>query len=80
MASVEALPTLLDSRRSSPLDDEKATNEKGHRSSVEVARSLEDTDFDDLRIIDIDENGKEKPIGKLFYLGRQRPLTYYYCV
>lgn len=71
MASVEALPTLLDSRRSGSSEDEKATNEKGHRRSVEVARSLEDADFDDLRIIDVDENGKEKPIGKLFYLGRR---------
>ncbi|KAF7421318.1 hypothetical protein PC9H_011840 [Pleurotus ostreatus] len=62
MAAVEALPTLPASRRSDSLDDEKSLNEKGQRRSVEVARSLNGADFDDLGIIDIDENGKEKPI------------------
>ncbi|KAF5378543.1 hypothetical protein D9615_007071 [Tricholomella constricta] len=64
MAAAEALPAL--SARPAPerknsYGDEKF-DEKGDRSSVDVAESLKGDVYDDLRVIDMGDDGKERPI------------------
>lgn len=63
MAAVDPLPRSSQGRGDSP-NDEKL-NEKANSSSVEVAGAFKGEVFDDIRDIDLGEDGKERPIGKL---------------
>ncbi|KAG6857484.1 hypothetical protein H0H87_002109 [Tephrocybe sp. NHM501043] len=53
------LPAQVDSEQKGSFDDEKH-NEKG--GSIDVAESIKGDVYDDVRIIDMGEDGKERPI------------------
>ncbi|KAG5728413.1 Oligopeptide transporter 3 [Termitomyces sp. T112] len=56
--AAEALPTL--SAQGDPKQKESYNDEK--RDSVEIAESIKGDVYDDLRVIDLGEDGKERPI------------------
>ena len=66
MATLDSLP-VLESKRSSSYDDEKQVDKERDYKSVSSDSDLADLHigevFDDARIVDLDENGKERPIG-----------------
>lgn len=63
MAAVDSLPRSGPERGDS-FNDEKLDekNEKGDNSSIEIAQSIKGEVYDDVRAIDVDEDGKERPI------------------
>ena len=66
MATLDSLP-VLESKRSSSYDDEKQVDKEKDFKSVSGDSDVADLQigevFDDARIVDLDENGKERPIG-----------------
>lgn len=64
MAVVNSPPIPPISERSDSFGDEKGIfEEKGSDGSVEVAGSIQGDVYDDIRAIDMGEDGKERPIG-----------------
>lgn len=75
MTTTEALPTLSaqhDAEQKRSFNDEKHDRKS---DSIEIAESLKGDVYDDLRIIDMDENGKERPIGMFSELFLRLRLT-----
>ncbi|KAL0953014.1 hypothetical protein HGRIS_007218 [Hohenbuehelia grisea] len=63
MASIEAQLPHLPAKREESFGDEKAVNDKLERSSsIDVANNAHNDVFEDLRDIDLGEDGKERPI------------------
>ena len=66
MATVDSLP-VLESKGAPPYDDEKQVDKEKDFKSVSGDSDVADLQigevFDDARIVDLDENGKERPIG-----------------
>lgn len=65
MSDLEYLPKETTIRRTSASfsSDEKQHDEKGHDANIEVISEVPGEVYDDLRDIDLGEDGKEKPIG-----------------
>ncbi|KAJ7132712.1 peptide transporter MTD1 [Mycena filopes] len=61
MAIVDPTPTGPDVGRNYSLNDEKS-DEKNEKSSIQIAEPVVAEVYDDLRAIDLDDNGKERPI------------------
>uniref|UniRef100_A0A8H7XV56 Peptide transporter MTD1 n=1 Tax=Psilocybe cubensis TaxID=181762 RepID=A0A8H7XV56_PSICU len=63
MALVNSSPTSPKTQRSDSFGDEKGiVEEKGSKGSVEIAGSIQGDVYDDIRAIDMGEDGKERPI------------------
>lgn len=70
MATVNSLPAHPINERTDSFGDEKGiTQEKGSDGSVEIAGSIQGDVYDDIRAIDMGEDGKERPIGMDTTLG-----------
>ncbi|KAG5353605.1 hypothetical protein C0989_004713 [Termitomyces sp. Mn162] len=69
--AAEALPTL--SAQGDPKQKESYNDEK--RDSVEIAESIKGDVYDDLRVIDLGEDGKERPIGILTLVSAYSPSS-----
>jgi len=67
MAAVGPLSELPSHERTGSFGDEKGSydKEKGGSGSIEVATSLPGDVYDDVRAMDLGEDGKERPIGNL---------------
>jgi hypothetical protein len=61
MAIVEPPQHVPDTERSHSLGDEKY-DEKHDKSSIQIVEAVAEV-YDDVRAIDLDDNGKERPIG-----------------
>ena len=61
--AMAALPKDVE-RKSSNYSDEKVSSEQHPSEKVEVAEELTGEVYDDVRAIDLDEDGKERPIGR----------------
>jgi hypothetical protein len=78
MAIIDPEQHVSDAERTHSLSDEKydEKNEKNERSSVDVAEPVIAEVYDDVRAIDLDDNGKERPIGDSFSSSATRLLSY----
>jgi len=82
MATAEALPALsahADPERKESYGDEKF-NEKGDHSSADIAdsESFKGNVYDDIRVIDMGEDGKERPIGTSCVMSSNEPAKVIY--
>lgn len=63
MAIVDPVEHASDVERTHSLSDEKH-DEKNEKSSVDIAEPEVAEVYDDVRAIDLDDNGNERPIGR----------------
>ena len=67
MAAVDSFPKQPLHKRNDSFGEEKVSDEeKAESGSIEVASSLHGDVYDDFRAIDMGEDGKERPIGKIY--------------
>jgi hypothetical protein len=69
MATMNSLHTPPEYFRNEKDDD------KGEKSSIQVAEPVTAEVYDDLREIDLDDNGRERPIGECYMLRADRGDT-----
>jgi hypothetical protein len=62
MADIDPVQRVSDVERTPSFGDEKY-DEKDEKSSIQVAEPVTAEVYDDVREIDLDDNGKERPIG-----------------
>lgn len=65
MAAIDSLPiNPLHTEKDGSFSDEKGGDKEN--GSIEIAADFQGDVYDDLRAIDMGEDGKERPIGKKF--------------
>lgn len=65
MAIIDPVQRVSDAEGTNSFGDEKY-EEKNEKSSIQIAEPVQAAEvYDDLREIDLDDNGKERPIGIL---------------
>lgn len=66
MAEIDTAPSRVPvNEKDTSFSDEKAGSKEG---SVDIALGLEGDVYDDVRAIDMGEDGKERPIGLFLFL------------
>lgn len=65
MAEIKALQSLAGNGTYDSLSNEKSVDKES--GSIEVAQALDGDVYDDIRAIDLGEDGKERPIGKIIF-------------
>ena len=74
MAEINSMPVTSPEReKAESYSDEKAGDKEN--GSIEIASDLQGDVYDDIRAIDMGEDGKERPIGMIFSATLELPIT-----